>query len=76
MREGSPVARVVIREARAHGVELEDGTVIGAKRVISSAHPITTYLDLIGEQNLSPEVVHNIRRYRTRSGSVKVTVEI
>lgn len=74
VRAGSPVARVVIREGRAQGVELTDGSVLGARQVISSAHPITTYLDLIGEENLSPEVVHNIRRYRTRSGSVKVNL--
>jgi phytoene dehydrogenase-like protein len=42
--------------------------------VISSAHPITTYLDLIGAEHLPAPVVKDVRRYRTRSGSVKVNL--
>ena len=70
------VRRVVVRDGQARGVELEDGSVIDARQVISSAHPITTYLDLIGEENLSPEVAKTIRRYKTRSGSVKVNLAL
>ena len=47
------VARIAIGpNGRAQGVELDDGSVIRAKRVISNAHPITTYLDLIGRDHL------------------------
>jgi phytoene dehydrogenase-like protein len=46
--------------------------VVRAKRVVSNAHPKTTYLDLVGESQLPDQVVQDIRRYRTRSGSVKV----
>ena len=59
LRDSSPVQRVVVEDGRAIGVELEDGTVLHAKQVISNAHPTTTYLDLIGEQNLSDEVVRD-----------------
>jgi phytoene dehydrogenase-like protein len=76
IREAAPVHRVSLRGGRAEGVELEDGTLIKARQVISSAHPITTYLDLVGEDHLSDEVVHDIRRYRTRSGSVKVNLAL
>jgi phytoene dehydrogenase-like protein len=76
LRESSPVRRVVIDGDRATGVELEDGTTLNAKQVISNAHPITTYLDLIGEQNLSQEVVRDVHRYRTKSGSVKVNLAL
>jgi len=72
VRTDSRVAQVVVRAGRAVGVELEDGTVIRAKRVVSNAHPQTTYLDLVGESHLPSQVVQDIRRYRTRSGSVKV----
>jgi phytoene dehydrogenase-like protein len=44
--------------------------------VVSGAHPKTTYLDLVGEEHLPPEVVRDIRRYRTRSGSVKVNLAL
>ncbi|MAI24468.1 MAG: amine oxidase [Spirochaeta sp.] len=74
LRLGAPVRRVVIEGERARGVELEDGEIILAHRVISSAHPITTYLDLIGEENLDEEVIQNVKRYKTRSGTVKVNI--
>jgi phytoene dehydrogenase-like protein len=76
IRTAAPVRSVAIREGRARGVELEDGTVLPARRVISNAHPITTYLDLVGEAHLPDQVVRDVRRYRTRSGSVKVNLAL
>jgi phytoene dehydrogenase-like protein len=76
IRAGAPVRRVLIRDGRATGVELEDGETIEARRVVSNAHPITTYRELVGEQHLPDEVVRDVRRFRTRSGSVKVNVAL
>jgi phytoene dehydrogenase-like protein len=76
VRTGAPVRRTLIRDGRALGVELEDGTRLRARRVISNAHPVTTYLDLIGEEHLPDQVVKDIRRYRSRSGSVKVNLAL
>ena len=76
IRTAAPVRSVAIRDGRARGVELEDGTVLRARRVISNAHPITTYLDLVGVTHLPDEVVRDVRRYRTRSGSVKVNLAL
>ena len=71
----APVARVAVNsQGRAVGVELEDGSLIRAKAVVSNAHPKTTYLDLVGEEHLPDDVVRDVRRYRTRSGSVKVNI--
>jgi phytoene dehydrogenase-like protein len=72
IRESAPVHRVMVENGRAIGVELEDGSVIRARQVISNAHPITTYQDLIGKEHLSDDVMRLIRRYRTKSGAVKV----
>ncbi len=74
IRRDTAVRRVVIRGGRATGVELEDGSVLEARQIISNAHPITTYKDLIGEENLPEEAVRAINRYRTKSGSVKVNL--
>jgi phytoene dehydrogenase-like protein len=76
IRTAAPVARVVVRDGRALGVELEDGTRLRAHRVVSNAHPITSYLDLVGEEHLPDQVVRDIRRYRTDSGSVKVNIAL
>ena len=53
IRTGQKVARIAINDqGRAVGVELEDGSVIPGQRVVSNAHPKTTYLDLIGRERL------------------------
>jgi phytoene dehydrogenase-like protein len=77
IRTGAGVERVTINaRGRAVGVELTDGTTIRAKQVVSNAHPKTTYLDLVGRDRLPDDVVHDVERYRTRSGSVKVNVAL
>jgi phytoene dehydrogenase-like protein len=77
IRTNAEVQRVAIDgSGRAVGVELVDGSLVGARRVVSGAHPITTYLELIGEDRLSEDVVRDVRRFRTRSGSVKVNVAL
>jgi phytoene dehydrogenase-like protein len=73
VRTGVEVARVAVNTAgRAVGVELEDGDLVRSRRVVSNAHPKTTYLDLVGPEHLHEEVVHDVERFRTRSGSLKV----
>jgi len=76
VRTSSPVRRVVVRDGRALGVEMDDGSLIRARRVVSGAHPVTTYRDLVGEEHLPEDVIRDVRRFRTRSGSVKVNVAL
>jgi phytoene dehydrogenase-like protein len=77
IRTDAEVQRVAINgEGRAVGVELADGSLIRAERVVSNAHPTTTYLDLVGADRLPDEVVRDIRRFRSRSGSVKLNVAL
>jgi len=70
------VRRVTVRGDRAAGVQLEDGSLIAAGRVVSSAHPVTTYRDLVGFQHLPDDVVRDVQRFRTRSGAVKVNLAL
>jgi phytoene dehydrogenase-like protein len=67
---------VVNPTGRAVGVELEDGSVLRANQVVSSVHPKTTYLDLVGREHLPSDVIHDVERIRTRSGSVKVNLAL
>ena len=77
IRTEAEVDRVAINASgRAVGVALADGSLVRAQRVVSCAHPVTTYLSLIGEERLPGDVVHDVRRYRTRSGSVKLNVAL
>ncbi|HEY7756496.1 MAG TPA: NAD(P)/FAD-dependent oxidoreductase [Actinomycetota bacterium] len=77
IRTDAEVDRVAINASgRAVGVALLDGTLIRAQRIVSSAHPVTTYLSLVGEERLPGDVVRDVRRYRSRSGSVKLNVAL
>ncbi len=75
IRADAAVTRVVINgQGRATGVELADGSTIPARQIVSNAHPKTTYLDLVGRDRLPADVVRDVERFRTRSGSVKVNL--
>jgi phytoene dehydrogenase-like protein len=76
IRTDALVRRVDVRGGRAAAVQLGDGSVIAARRVVSSAHPVTTYRDLVGFEHLPDDVVRDVRRLRTRSGSVKVNLAL
>src|SRR4029077_12723049 len=52
IRTSSPVGRILVRNGRATGVALEDGTEISAKVVVSNADPKRTFLGLVEEKQL------------------------
>jgi phytoene dehydrogenase-like protein len=70
------VARIDVEGGRATGVTLTDGTTVRGGFVASSAHPRTTFLDLVGPDRLPPDLVREMERYRTRSGSVKLNLAL
>ena len=77
IRTNAEVERVAINASgRAVGVALTDGTLIRSQRVVSGAHPVTTFLHLVGEERLPGDVIRDVKRYRTRSGSVKLNVAL
>jgi phytoene dehydrogenase-like protein len=77
VRVDAEVDRVAINASgRAVGVALLDGSLVRAQRVVSCAHPVTTYRALVGEERLPGDVVRDVRRYRSRSGSVKLNVAL
>lgn len=61
---------------RVSGVTLSDGRIISAPVVVSGVHPATTFLSLVGEKHLPPELVEDVRRFRTRSPSAKVNLAL
>ena len=77
IRTSAEVDRIAINASgRAVGVALVDGSLVRAQRIVSCAHPVTTYLSLVGEERLPGDVVRDVKRYRTRSGSVKLNVAL
>jgi phytoene dehydrogenase-like protein len=74
IRTDAEVASIEVSNGRATGVTLADGERLTAPIVASGAHPKTTILDLAGADQFPEEVVTDMRRYRTRGGSVKINM--
>lgn len=61
MRFDSTVEKILVKEGKATGVRLADGSEISAKAVISNAHSRTTYQELVGEEHLPYAVRRAVR---------------
>jgi phytoene dehydrogenase-like protein len=72
IRTETTVRSIDVRDGRVVGVTLESGEELHARIVLSGAHPKRTVLDLVGAEHFPAEVAEDMRRYRTRGGSVKV----
>ncbi|HKT04552.1 MAG TPA: NAD(P)/FAD-dependent oxidoreductase, partial [Rugosimonospora sp.] len=76
IRTAAPVARIDVRGGRVAGVTLAGGEELRAGTVITTAHPAISFLRLIEPGELPPEFVAEIRRWQTRSGTVKINLAV
>lgn len=74
IRTDAEVASIDIAGERVVGVTLTSGESFRAPVVASGAHPKNTVLDMAGAENFPAEVVEDMRRFRTRGGSVKINM--
>ena len=59
----SGVEKIIIKNGRAIGVRLENGKIIGVKKVVaSSTNPYTLIINHIGEENIDPIIVKQIKK--------------
>src|SRR4051812_15391169 len=76
IRTEASVAHLLMQNGRAAGVVLANGDEIRAKTVISGLDPHRTFLHLVGEEHLDPEIVQQIRRFKMRGSSGKVNLAL
>lgn len=78
VRTSQSVKKILIKNNSAIGVELEGGKQIMAKRIISNADPSTTYLKLVGKENLSDKMIKRLEKtkYSVTSIILFVTVDM
>ena len=62
VRTQKSVAKILIENKKAFGVELTSGEKIFAKNIISNADPSTTYLKLIGKENISKKLTQKLEK--------------
>ncbi len=72
VRTGAGVRSIDVSGGRTTGVTLDTGEQLAAPLVVSGAHPRTTVLDMVGAEHFPEDVVQDMRRYRSRGGSVKI----
>jgi phytoene dehydrogenase-like protein len=71
-----PVERVIVRDGRAHGVVLGDGSEIAARIVVSNVHPKILYERLVERDALPQDFSERIARYRSGSGTLRMNVAL
>jgi all-trans-retinol 13,14-reductase len=80
IKTGLAVKRIITegdKKFKAIGVELQNGEIIRAKRVISNADPAATY-KMVGHQNLSPKLLKKLEatRYSVTSLMFFISVDM
>ena len=76
IRTGAGVSRVMVRDGRAAGVVLADGTELPARAVISNADPRRTFLGLVDPVELDPGFTTKVRNYRCPGTTAKVNLAV
>jgi len=76
IRTNSTVGRILVKDGRATGVALADGTEFHAKRVISGADANVTFLKLMEAKDLPDEFLSQVKRIDYSSATVKINVAL
>jgi phytoene dehydrogenase-like protein len=74
VRTGAEVAQIRTAAGRVAGVTLASGEEIDAATVVTTAHPQISFLRLIDPAALPAGFRDDIRRWHTRSGTVKINL--
>jgi phytoene dehydrogenase-like protein len=76
IRTDASAVRILVSAGAVRGVALADGTELSASAVVTTLHPRTSFLDLVGRDQLPPEFVADIESWRSRSGTVKINFAV
>jgi phytoene dehydrogenase-like protein len=76
LRTGATVARVLVKGARAVGVELDDGEVVDARRVVANVNPKLLFERLVAPEHLDTDFRARIAAYRCGSGTFRMNVAL
>ncbi|HEY3789776.1 MAG TPA: NAD(P)/FAD-dependent oxidoreductase [Urbifossiella sp.] len=76
IRTNSDVGRILVKDNRAIGVALKDGTEFLAKRVISGADANVTFVKLMDAKDLPDEFLKQVKRIDYSSATVKINVAL
>ncbi|GAC1396230.1 MAG: NAD(P)/FAD-dependent oxidoreductase [Vulcanimicrobiaceae bacterium] len=70
------VARIVVRDGRAAGVVLADGTEYDAPVVLSGADPIATFGEMLDSRDVPSDLAARLREWRIEGCSLKLNLAL
>jgi phytoene dehydrogenase-like protein len=73
---GNPVDSIILDKGRAVGVRVAGETVMATRGVIASVTPGALYENLLPEASVSPQVKHEVSRYRPGRGAMQIHVAL
>jgi len=76
IRTSATVARISTRSGDVTGVVLESGEELAAPVVVTTTHPAISFLRLVDRAALPADFIHDIERWKSRSGVVKVNLAV
>ncbi len=76
IRTGAPVARVLLEDERAIGVQLESGETIHARAVLANTDPKRTFLKLVGREHLERAFADDIAAIRMGHASLRMNLAL
>ncbi|HEX8740252.1 MAG TPA: NAD(P)/FAD-dependent oxidoreductase [Casimicrobiaceae bacterium] len=76
IRTGAPVARVLVEDGRAAGVELEAGATIRAPRVVANVNPKLLFGSLVDRSTVDADFLRRIDGWRCGSGTFRMNVAL
>lgn len=76
IRTGAEVASILVRDERAVGVALADGSELEAEAVLSGADPLTTFGRLVPDGVLDAAFARRVREWRCEGPSLKLNLAL
>jgi phytoene dehydrogenase-like protein len=76
IRTGAEVAKITTSGGTVTGVALASGEQLRAATVVTTAHPVISFLRLMDPADLPGSFLADIRDWQTRSGTVKINLAL
>jgi phytoene dehydrogenase-like protein len=73
---GRTVARILVKDGRATGIALDDGSEIVAPIVLSNAHPQTTFETMLEPADRPASLDAKLRAWKTEGASLKLNLAL
>jgi phytoene dehydrogenase-like protein len=76
IRTDAPVQKILVKDGRTIGVQLEDGEILRSRCVLANTDPKRTFLGLVDRRDLDEDFARDIEQLRMGHSSMKVNLAL